>query len=419
MAIDASTNEIPVGFFKSIPLLDIRGFYEHVNILTKQQKKFPSLLNDWFQSPSNDIIVVSGSPGSGKTFTVNETLMYVDTDILKMAYTAKTACNIGGATIHSVLHLQWDEVSFLHKLIAEIQQLDDEDEDYQAKCLHLSQTLQEHLVCLENPRIIVIDEIGMLSFWFVKVIVDYFFAITKDPKLFIFTGDEFQLLPVDCKYNIFNMKPFDFKLLPLSDNKRFTPDYNIIINQLKDFMSQEDEQAFFDYLQNTFPVLENVYDYQLKECHRVLVYTNDTAKRYNNFYIENLPGPKIHFPKIINNKIYPKDVITLKKNCDVVVTRNCNVPNGTLLKFIGYNRNHDLLICQHPNKYNIVRIGRNQFIGNFPISVGFATTIHKFQGQTINEPKILIELDQCRDLHLIYTAVSRVRSMNQIMGIIF
>lgn len=419
MAVDASTNKIPVGFFKSIPLLDIGGFYEHVNTLTEQQRKFPSLLNEWFQSPSNDIIVISGSPGSGKTFTVNETLMYVNSKILKMAYTAKTACNIGGSTIHSVLHLKWDEESFLHKLILDIQKLDDEEEDYKTKCLHLSQMLKKHLSCMENPSIIVIDEIGMISFWLAKVIVDYFFSFTPDPKLMIVTGDEFQLTPVDCKYNIFTMKPFDFKLLQLSDNKRFTPDYNIIINQLKDFMSREEEDEFFIYINSTFPILENVYDLQLKECNRVLVYTNDTAKKYNNFYIENLPGPKIIFPKIINNKIYHNDVITLKKNCDVVVTRNCIVPNGTLLKFIEYNSDNDLLICQNPTRQNIIRIGRNHFMGNFPINVGFATTIHKFQGQTINEPKILIEFDQSRDMHLIYTALSRVRSMDQILGIIF
>lgn len=418
MAINTSTNKIPVGFFKSIPLLDIGGFYEHVNTLTEKQKNFPSLLNDWFESPSNDIIVVSGSPGSGKTFTVNETLMYVDTQILKMAYTAKTACNIGGSTIHSTLHLGWDEDSFLHKLISDIKKIDDEDVDYKTKCLNLSQMLQGYLTCMENPSIIVIDEVGMISFWLTNEIVKYFFSTTPNPKLIIMMGDQFQLTPVDCKYNIFNMKPFQFKLLQLSDNKRFTADYNVIINKLKDLMSHEDEDEFFTCIHQTFPILENVYDYQLKECNRVLVYTNETAKKYNNFYIENLPGPKIHFPKIINNKVYRNDFITLKKNCDVVVTRNCIVPNGTLLKFIEYNRDYDVLICKNPNTCNFINISRNNFTGNFPLTVGFATTIHKFQGQTINEPKIFIEFDQCKDMHLIYTALSRVRSINQIIGII-
>lgn len=418
MAVDTSTNKIPVGFFKSIPLLDIGGFYEHVNILTEQQKIFPSLLNDWFQSPSNDIIVISGSPGSGKTFTVNETLMYIDTHILKMAYTAKTACNIGGSTIHSTLHLNWDESSFLYKLISDIQKLDDDDKDYKEKCLNLSEMLQKHLNCLTNPRIIVIDEIGMISFWLTNEIVNYFFSFTSDPKLIIMMGDEFQLRPVDCKYNIFNMKSFEFKLVELNDNKRFSEDYNIIINQLKDFMRQDNEDEFFAYINSKFPILENIYDYQLKECNRVLVYTNETAKKYNNFYIENLPGPKICFPEIKNNHISQTNFINLKRNCDVVATRNCIVPNGTLLKFIDYDSDNDLLICKNPNRCNLVRMRRDDYTGNFPITVGFATTIHKFQGQTINEPNILMEFDQCKDLHLIYTALSRVRSMNQIIGVI-
>lgn len=419
MAINASTNKLPVGSFESIPLLDIERFYEHVNTLTEQQKKFPSLLNDWFESPSNDIIVLSGSPGSGKTFTVIETLEYVNTQILKMAYTAKTACNIGGSTIHSTLHLEWDESSFLHKLISDIQKLDDEDPNYKTNCLNLSQNLQGHLSCLRNPRIIVIDEVGMISFWLMHEIVKYFFSQTaEDPKLFIMMGDEFQLRPVNCKYNIFNMKPFEFKMIQLSDNKRFTADYNVLINKLKDLMVQGDEDEFFAYVISQFPILENVYDYQLKECNRVLVYTNETAKKYNNFYIEMLPGPKFHFPKIINNKVYPNHSITLKKNCDIVVTKNCVVPNGTLLKFEDYDQVKDLLICKNPNRENFIKIGRDNYTANFPVTVGFATTIHKFQGETINEPNILMEFDQCKDLNLIYTALSRVRSMDQLIGVI-
>lgn len=419
MAVDACTNEIPVGFFKSIPLYDIGGFYEHVNTLTKQQKVFPSLLNDWFQAPSNDIIVVSGSPGSGKTFTVIETLMYVDTQILKMAYTAKTACSIGGSTIHSTLHLKWDESSFLYNLISDIQKINDEDEDYKTKCLNLSKMLQDHLACMYHPRIIVIDEVGMISFWLTNEIVKYFFTQSTDPKLIIMMGDEFQLKPVDCKYNIFNIKTFPFKMMQLSDNKRFTPDYNVIINQLKDLMRQKNEDDFFAYISATFPILENAYDYHLKECNRVLVYTNETAKKYNNFYIEQLPGPRILFPKIKNGHVlHPNDFITLKKNCDIVVTRNCIVPNGTFLKFIEYDNIHDLLVCQNPNENTKVSLSRDFYSKNFPIAVGFATTIHKFQGQTINEPKILIEFDQSRDMHLIYTALSRVRSMDQIIGVV-
>lgn len=418
MAVNACTNEIPIGFFKSIPLLDVEGFYKHVNSLTEQQKKFPSLLNDWFQSPSDDIIVISGSPGSGKTFSVIETLEYVDTRKLKMAYTAKTACNIGGSTIHSTLHLEWDENSFLHKLITDIQKLDDERKDYKTQCLNLSKELQEHLSCLQNPCIIVIDEVGMISFWLINEIVEYFFSQSPDPKLIVLIGDQFQLRPVDSKYNIFNTKLFQFKMIQFSDNKRFTAEYNFIINKLKELIMEEDEDNFFAYIISTFPILENVYDYELKECHRVLVYTNETAKKYNNFYIETLPGPKIHFPKILNNEICHSDIITLKKNCDIVVTKNCNVPNGTLLKFIEYDSAKDWLICKNPNRDHIIRIARNKSTGKFPITVGFATTIHKFQGQTINEPKIIIEFDQCRDMHLIYTALSRVRSMNQIMGVI-
>ena len=418
MAVDAGTCEIPVGFFESIPLLDSGRFYKHIKVLTDTQKRFITLVNDWFRSPSNDIIVISGSPGSGKTFTVINTLFYLNADIIKMAYTGKVACNIDGSTIHSLLNMNWEEGSALDSIQTQIEELNVEDPDYISKCLNICKDFHTTLHCSQSANIIVIDEVGMIPFYLTVEIINYFNSKSDEPKLFILIGDKYQLKPVRCKYNIFNVPLLKYKLLELDDNNRFTPNYYDIIKNLKCLMKENNFDNFLNYLKSVYPILKDVFDYQLKECRRVLVYKNESAEKFNKFYLENLPGPEYTFPKILNNIIINKDWITLKKQCDIFINRKCEVPNGTFLKFVDYNKEKDLLICKYPNSNIFVNISRNTYSGQFPVTLGFASTIHKFQGETINDSNVLMQFDESEDMNLMYTALSRVRSMNQIMGII-
>lgn len=418
MAISTGTSEIPIRFFESIPLWDKGRFYEHINILTDNQKRFITLLNEWFKSPSNDIIVISGSPGSGKTFTVINTLLHLKVDIIKMAYTNKVACNIDGSTIHSTLDIKWEKDSLLYSIQTQIEKLDIEDPDYISKCLNICKDFHKTMHCLSPANIIVIDEIGMVPFYLTLEIIEFFKTRSVDPKLFIFMGDKYQLKPVGCQYNIFDLSKLDYKLLELDDNKRFTPDYNLIIKHLKSLMNENNFDCFLDYVKNVYPILEEVYDYHLKNCQRVLVYKNESAEKYNQFYIKNLPGPEYTFPKIEKKTIVNKDWITLKKQCDIFVNENCEVPNGTLLQFVTYDKEKDRLLCKYPNLNIYASISRSFWTGQFPVTLGFASTIHKFQGETINDPHVLMQFDESNDMHLIYTALSRVRSLNQIIGVV-
>lgn len=411
MGFRAKTNETSIGFFESIRTWNDTRFYKHVNTLSENQRRFLTLLNAWFKSKLNDIILISGSPGSGKTYLVNETLKHVNANILKMAPTAKIALKIGGLTIHSALRINFSESSLFKKIISDIEKLDDEDDDYIIKSLNISKEVRKCMQCYQNPAIILIEEIGMIPFWLVYEIFQYFSC--NPPKLFIFVGDKHQLKPVKCNFNIFNTKILDFKNIYLEDNKRFTTDYNSIINCMKNLMDQGDELRFFNYINETYPILNDVNECTLKECNRVLVHTNETAEKYNNFYIETLPGPKIIIPKIVNGTVYTQDNITLKKNCDIFITQNCVVPNGTFLNFISHDLEKDVLVCKYSN--SSVYVARGKF-GQFPVTVGFASTIHKFQGETISE-NLLIDFDKSVEMNLIYTALSRVRSMDQILGV--
>lgn len=431
MTFNAGTNEIPIGFFESIPVNDERRFYKHVNILSENQKSIVTLLNEWFQMPVNDIIIISGSPGSGKSFSVIETLDYTCCCQLRMAYTNKVAYNIRGSTIHSTFTLNWDETSILHKIITDIEKLDEEKPDYIETCIDISNAIRDEMVCHTNPDIVVIDEIGMVPFWLTIQIINYFFSILPKRKLFILIGDEYQLKPVKCKYNIFDTNVLNYRIIYLDDNKRFTSEYKIIIDKMKMFIKQNNPDDFKMFITTTFPVLEDIYDYDLKKCDRVLTYKNETVDKYNQFYIDNLPGSLIVLPIItteqttssVTNKYISHDTsdkwISLKTNCDIIVTKKNAVPNGTFLKFLKYDNVRDILICKMLNsdKANVF-ITRDKYTGQFPILIRYASTIHRYQGETINDKQILISFDRNEDMHLMYTAFSRVRSLKQIFAVI-
>lgn len=414
IAVDASTNVTTTYAFESIPFLDEGRFYKHVGNLTKNQKGFIDLLNSWFKSRRYDIIIISGSPGSGKTYAVIETLKYIDANILRMAYTARLAYKIGGSTIHSTMKLSFGKLSALCDIEESINEIDETDKEYVKKCLNISKNLQKYLIYSENPDIVVIDEIGMIPFWFTLELIKFF---SKRPILIILMGDQYQLKPVKCNLNIFDMQISCIKVLYFDDNKRFTLSYKKNIDDIKSIIEKNYSENIVTYLENNFPIIEDVTENLLKRCNRVLVYKKESVKKYNAFYVEHFPGSIIMFPTVINKEIDTKDCIILKNNINIIITKNCEVSNGTELIFVSYNKHNDQLVCKCPNTNHYFTITRDKYSGQFPVMLAFACTIHKYQGETINDSNILFDFDYNLDLHLIYTALSRVKSKDQILGI--
>lgn len=393
-------------------ILDPTGFDKHVSTLTESQKQFIDLLKDWFYNPRHLLLIVSGGPGAGKTYTVVKTLEYLKIELIKMAPTAKVAKNIGGRTIHSTMRLPWGPGSILRQVEKECMHYQDDDE-YVKKCIKKSSKLK--FTC-DLVEMIVLDEVGMLPFWLTYQIIKFFFRNEK-PVLFIAMGDSWQLRPVKSAYNVFQVQYPDIetRFVEMIESKRFVPEYLQIIDTMRRL---NDIDSMIDYVQKTFPVVEGIYAEMLERCSRALVYTNSTVEAYNKFYLDRLPGKCIRLYKIKDDKIYRDHYVDVKKNCMVIVTENnCGTAmNGTCLTFVSYNSELDRVEC-HDEFGKLVYVTRSEYTGVIPITVGFASTIHKFQGETIDDAKILFNFDGCQDVHLIYTALSRVRCMDQILAV--
>ncbi|GFU14340.1 uncharacterized protein TNCV_3491481 [Trichonephila clavipes] len=110
--------------------------------------------------------------------------------------------------------------------------------------------------------------------------------------------------------------------------------------------------------------------------------------------------------------------VDVKVGCHVFIIQNgvSLASNGTPLLFEKYNAEQDCIECMDPVKNLSIQVQRN-FKGEFPIVVGFAGTIHKFQGDTMDDDAIAMNFNGSRDLNLVYTALSRVKCMDQIVAI--
>lgn len=415
---------------------------QHVATLTDCQKEFVKLLDGWIKNKKRLFVLVSGGPGTGKTHTVVETLKRLDreTRVVYMAPTAKLASNIGGRTIHSTFHLNFKNNSVLHSLETRFAQMEDVQQ-----CLKESEELQAEFHLTQPAEIVVIDEAAMLPFWLLYQIVKFFFK-RRQPVMVVAMGDNYQLKPVASLYNVFQV-PFDTffetRYVQLRESKRFTPQYEIIVDTLRMLMradsdtpvenTDENEESenittFFKYVEHTFPVVDFLSDEILAQASRVLAHTGLTVSNYNKHYINILlkhrGGRFALYPVTKTNRDHPivnREMVTvLRENCAVMVMENGCGPvfNGTCLTFLSYDRSHDRALCCQPNgNGKVIPIRRSDHTGVIPLVPAFATTIHKFQGETIDDYNVVFNFDQCRDVHLIYTAFSRVRDLSQILAV--
>ncbi|GBN13117.1 hypothetical protein AVEN_257697-1 [Araneus ventricosus] len=340
------------------------GFDKHVDTLSASQQAFAYLLDEWIRHPQQMVVIVAGGPGSGKTYTVTSCLNRVSIPQLRMAPTARVAQRIGGSTIHSALRLKWSKGSVLFQLEKEL-----EHETNPDVCIEKSAVLLSEFNCYDAPDIVVIDEIGISSFWFVHWIIQYFFGKER-PMLFIVMGDPNQLRPVKASDNVFGI-PLHFKIqrIDLHESKRFTADYMPIIEQLRKYVDRNDETGCLTFICNHFPIVEEITSDILKKCTRALAYLNSTVETYNNFYLKRLvKGEKIRLKREPFDNITYVDV---KPGCFIFVTQNSStVKNGTPLKFLRHvpDNNGDYIECKYVDNDSAVKVYRNRK-GDFPIVV--------------------------------------------------
>ena len=382
-----------------------------------------------------------GKAGVGKSHLIKEFSDSSNYSIIKLAPTALAAINIGGTTIHSFFGL-------LPRLI------DTNKDDF----VKINKKFSEF-------DYLVIDEISMVPGYIIDAI-DKILRVNNDPrskfggKVILGFGDLMQLEPIKIndananKYIEDNYNGsywfFDSKVIS-EDNPPICWPNNIIFPTIIDYSKRHNDKSFVKFLDiiRKGEFIDSDIDFFDTTCDEInqnlpninttyLTTKNDTAKRINNENLKQIRSNTYTFKAAISgewNNSFPNDeLINLRIGAKVLFIKNdmdkqfINGDSGEIIEI-----NQHIITVEKSNgsvievgfsiweKYKYIynettRVLETEVIGTFkqlPIKLGWAITIHKSQGMTLDHISLNLN-DAFFAKGMFYVAISRVRNANDI-----
>jgi ATP-dependent DNA helicase PIF1 len=358
-------------------------------------------------------LFLTGSAGTGKSFTVNAIINYLKSIDKSYGLTALTGCAavlINGQTIHSFL------------------------------CLGISRNLKEIYTnitkfkpYLKYLEVLIIDEISMMDEELFELINKLLIKIKMNDKPFggiqvILIGDFYQLPPINGDYCFMSSIWNDLELIPviLTELIRQKDD-----NQLQVILEEIRNDKLSD---NTFNILNNLKttSFKNKDIKPTRLYPiNKNVDKINEFEFMRLVkknnGEIMTYKASSNNKkdnVTSYD-ITLTIGAQVMIYRNISIENklfnGTRGIVYALNERYVLIKDINNNLHtinyyiDIIDTGNNKkkMITFIPLKLAYALSIHKSQGSSID----YLEIDLGEDIFIsgqLYTALSRATNINNI-----
>jgi ATP-dependent DNA helicase PIF1 len=359
-------------------------------------------------------LFMTGSAGTGKSFTLSKIVEYLEKEKINYALTALTGCAsvlINGQTLHSYLCLGISrDLNEIYKNISKYKPV---------------------LAKLKKLETLIIDEISMMDDELFILINNLFQMIKNNDKIFggiqvILVGDFYQLPPISNDYCFTCDIWKQLNLVPVILTE--------LIRQKNDLILQEilEEIRNCCISANSFKILKNLKNtsFTSKDIKPTRLYPiNVNVNKINDYEFKKLVkknnNETITYNAICNKKtIDLKDYhITLTLNAQVMVIRNINIENrlfnGTrgivtemndtnvIIKDI-YDNYHTISYYTDKNNNN-----DNIKISFMPLKLAYAMSIHKSQGSSID----VLEIDLGDDIFIsgqLYTALSRATNINNI-----
>jgi ATP-dependent exoDNAse (exonuclease V) alpha subunit len=342
---------------------------------------------------NNSNLCIVGPAGTGKSFIIKKLVeLFIKNQIEYqiLTPTGVSAANIDGRTLHSYFSIS-------------------------------SQTLKVR----NNKSIYILDEISMID----SALFDRLASAFKKSRLILF-GDFQQLKPINGEF-ITNAKTW--------------PNYNFKEITLSKIFRQSDK-GFIDilskirihnelYLLNAFAKKEIDFD---TTGYTFLFGTNQEKNNFNNQKLTELKNQKIYefeatpLPLTNNNdyndvlKIMPL-VISLKIGCRVMCVKNMTIDNvyiyngclGTIFDITP--KGVVVIFDQYSNKKIVIQVqkipiqdnGTTWYYQQIPLTIGWAFTVHKVQGITLD--KVIIDCKNFNDPRILYVACSRVKTPERLV----
>lgn len=376
---------------------------------------------------SGQNILLTGSAGSGKSFTLMKIIEWAHKNKKEIGVTATTgnaALLIGGRTIHSYLG-----IGLGTKTTKEL-------------VLNVKKKYPIIVKKIQTIDILILEEISMLDAELFEKISEFIGIIRKKPELpfgglqLVLCGDFCQICPIKGKYCFLSIiwKKMDIKIILLKTLIRQKDDeefQNIleslkwgvctksIIKKLKELRNTEFEKDIIPtILYGTNVNVDRINDEQYKELIDNGADTNIYKTKYSDGTFSKNWAASCKIPESLELCIGSQVMLTWNVSQDdglvngsrgVVTGFNIN---GPIVKFIKQTTDIIVLPVTVKNEENI-----DISITFMPLKLAWALTLHKCQGATLNA--VIIDLKSW-DAGMAYTAISRVRNLQsiKIVGVI-
>lgn len=359
-------------------------------------------------------IVVSGAAGTGKSTFIRKISQKHSGNkkmgVIVTATTANAADVIGGKTIHSAFQLPLD---FQKLGPRELRQL-------------ASRKRKDLAKILQSKRLVIIDEMSMMSGTFYYNLREYLKFICPDKQFqYVLCGDFNQLPtfnPADTLYSrpTFEMDHEIFFLIKVYRQKNL--DFAIWLNNIAYGVVDDPPKEVTFFVEDTYDEsIPRIYGTNHEVTyHNNRMYMNLTSKDERTFkstliswevkFPRDCPTKEVFMLQFPEVRVKVGSVISITKN-----TKNKKLFNGKRLKIEGFDPETGVPVgrCIKTGEvfvinYHDLHIEVKEFnasVQMMPLTLAWAFTVNKAQGQTFD--KVVVCPKQFRYPAQTYTALTR------------
>jgi ATP-dependent exoDNAse (exonuclease V) alpha subunit len=366
-------------------------------------------------------IYLTGSPGSGKTHTINEFIQWLRAAGIEPSITAATgiaATHVGGMTLHS-----WSGIGVAESLSRA-------DVDRIAGKEHVARRIQK-------AKVLIIEEISMLSSATFEMADAICREVRRVDKPFggltvILVGDFFQLPPVsrgrEVQFAYSSPVWRDLHLFTCYLTEQYRQDDSDFLDVLSAIRSGEIETLHHEHLASRRVSPAEIVD--VSDIPKLFSHNAD-VDRINAEELAKLKGASKKFRMsskgkdsviegLIRGCLSP-EVLELKEGAVVMFTKNSpqgRFVNGTLGIVTGWDTSgmplvetrNGLKIATEPMEWQMEEQGKvRASISQIPLRLAYAMTVHKSQGMSMDAA--VMDLSRAFEYGQGYVALSRVRRL--------